>query len=316
MREDPLADLGARALTEPSFADLMKLSGRAGLLSRPPRAINARQRGDYRAHFKARGMEYGESRPYQQGDDVRALDWRLTARLGKPHTKLFQEERERPVHLVLDLGSSMAFATRGVFKCVQAARAAALLAWKAVEDGDRLGGMIFTDRDCYEAIPARGSLAAARFFKAIVSVSSSPTNSSANDRRSTGMTAATPMARVRRLIKPGSLLFLITDGRMLGSKEFSEISVISRNNEIGILLIYDAFEANLPILNQPLTVKSKDGEFNLPSADDEIRRRYAARFRAREDEIHQFCKNQRLMFGTLATTGDPFISVQRLLGGR
>ena len=111
------------ALTAPALADLMAMAGVAGQLRGWQLRAEARQRGDYRAPIRGRGMEYAESRPYQAGDDVRALDWRLTARLGKPHTKLFREERERPVCLGVDLGPSSHFATRGVFKRGQAARA-------------------------------------------------------------------------------------------------------------------------------------------------------------------------------------------------
>ena len=88
-------------------------------------------------------MEFDESRLYQPGDDIRNMDWRVTARTGKPHTKLFREERERPVFVWVDYRAPMFFATQGVFKSVFVARMAALIAWNAVQQGDRIGGLIF-----------------------------------------------------------------------------------------------------------------------------------------------------------------------------
>ena len=94
---------------------------------------------------------------YQPGDDVRRIDWRVTARTDKPHSKIFREERERPLFISVDYRSSMTFATRGVFKSVQAARLAGLLAWAALRRGDRIGGQIFADSGCQELKPVAGN---------------------------------------------------------------------------------------------------------------------------------------------------------------
>ncbi|HHJ81077.1 MAG TPA: DUF58 domain-containing protein, partial [Candidatus Tenderia electrophaga] len=121
--------------------------------------IAARQSGNYLSRFKGRGMEFDEARLYQPGDDVRTLDWRVTARTGKPHTKLFREERERAVLTWVDMRPTMFFATRGAFKSVIAARAAALIGWSANRLGDRLGGLVFTADTHHELRPKRGKSA-------------------------------------------------------------------------------------------------------------------------------------------------------------
>ncbi|MEO1576267.1 MAG: DUF58 domain-containing protein, partial [Pseudomonadota bacterium] len=97
-------------------ADLLELRQSARALSLRSVARRSVQSGARRSAFRARGMDYEESRRYQVGDDMRTLDWRVTARTGKPYTKLFREERERPVLFCVDLGPRMFFATRGVFK--------------------------------------------------------------------------------------------------------------------------------------------------------------------------------------------------------
>jgi uncharacterized protein (DUF58 family) len=123
-----------------SLKSLIALHRPAESLPLKPGRIRALAGGDYRAPFKGRGMEFDEVRGYMQGDDVRTLDWRVTARTGRPHTKLFREERERPVLLCMDMRNAMFFATRGAFKAVRAVQAAALLGWSAVHQGERLGG--------------------------------------------------------------------------------------------------------------------------------------------------------------------------------
>ena len=94
--------------------------------------------GAYRSRFRGRGVDFLESRNYQPGDDIRNMDWRVTARTGKPHTKIFQEERERPVLIVLDAGPSLFFGTRRQLKSVAAGKMAAAIAWAAVRRGDRI----------------------------------------------------------------------------------------------------------------------------------------------------------------------------------
>ena len=154
MRHDKLhADASPVSVSQ---AGLIRLSGPARVIALDVLHVNSLQTGAYVSRFRGRGMEFDESRPYQPGDDPRNIDWRVTARSTVAYTKLFREERERPVLLVTDLRSNMHFATRGCFKSVNATRAAALLAWAAHHRGDRLGGLIFgdtthRDRHVYES---------------------------------------------------------------------------------------------------------------------------------------------------------------------
>ncbi|MFZ2753173.1 MAG: DUF58 domain-containing protein, partial [Lysobacteraceae bacterium] len=118
----------------PSLDELVALR-RAVLGRRPPRRGNHGMSGQAQSQMRGRGMEYAESREYANGDDARHIDWRLTARTGRPHTKLFQAERERLTLIVADTAPTLYFGTRTRFKSVQAARAGAIAAWAAVRDG-------------------------------------------------------------------------------------------------------------------------------------------------------------------------------------
>jgi uncharacterized protein (DUF58 family) len=123
--------------------------------------------GGHLSPFKGRGVEFDESRPYQPGDDLRTIDWRVTARTGKPYTKVFREERNRPVMIWLDLRRSMSFATRGAYKAVVGAELGALIAWSAIANGDQLGGLVFSDAEHHELRPRLGRRAALRLLQLI-----------------------------------------------------------------------------------------------------------------------------------------------------
>jgi Protein of unknown function DUF58 len=127
----------------PTLEDLLVLRAVArGWSLHAPVAARAALLGSHRSAYRGRGLEFQEVRPYVAGDDPRSIDWRVTARRGRPHTKLFQEERERPVWVVVDLHAGMFFGSRRQLKSTVALRAAALLAWAAEMGGDRVGAVI------------------------------------------------------------------------------------------------------------------------------------------------------------------------------
>jgi uncharacterized protein (DUF58 family) len=156
----------ASSPVEVTLADLVRLRpGGESLKLTAPR-IRVAAEGGHVSPYKGRGVEFDESRPYQPGDDLRTMDWRVTARTGKPHTKVFREERNRPVFVWLDLRRPMLFATRGAYKGVRAAEVAALVAWSAVANG-RLGGLVFSETEHHELRPALGLRSALRLFQKI-----------------------------------------------------------------------------------------------------------------------------------------------------
>lgn len=301
------AGTDAAARVHPELADLTALNRRAAALPGWQDRSRARQSGVYHAAMKGRGMEYAESRPYQPGDDVRALDWRLTARSGKPHTKLFREERERPVYVLVDLRRTMAFATRGAFKSVQAARCAALVAWKTVQSGDRIGAVLLGDDGCDELAPARGTVAALRVLKRVVARA---TPRAAADPPS----LATATERLRRLLKPGSIVFVFSDFRDLDDAARGALGAVARHNETLLVHCYDPFEAALPEIRAALALSDGTRRVELTLGEREFAAAYAARFAARRAQLQRFARDEQLRLVALATTDDPFLTLQRALG--
>lgn len=130
-------------VTPAELAALRPLAARLDMTT--TRRASAQLSGTKRSAVRGRGVEFAEVRAYVPGDEVRQIDWRVTARTGTPHSKLFEEERERPVIVVTDMRQPMRFGTRQCFKSVAAARAAALRMWGAVLRGDRVGGVTLSD---------------------------------------------------------------------------------------------------------------------------------------------------------------------------
>ncbi len=305
------ADGGALARVEPQAKDLMSLARPASLLPSWARSIRAHQAGGYLSALKGRGMEYDESRPYQAGDDFRTLDWRVTARTGKPHTKVFREERERPVYICADFSPSMLFATRGVFKSVQAARAAALLAWKAQQSGDRVGGLVFSRDTHVELPPEGGKPAVIRMVKKLVAAAKLP---EAGDPNAAANSLPRAIGRLKRMAKPGSLIFIISDFRDMTEACESDIAHLARHNDVTLIFVYDPFEAALPNDHASGRVSDGNGELQITLGRDRASRRYAENFTARADRIAKLCRDYRLLFARLASNDDPLGVLQRVLG--
>jgi len=187
--------------------DLIALRRSAKSLSLPlRRAAGSILAGNHRSAIRGRGMDYLESRHYQPGDDVRSMDWRVTARAGRPHVKIYHQERERPVVALVDFSPSMFFGTRGSFKSVTAARAAALLGWAAIGRGDRIGALLFNGE--HRELPPRGGRRGAMALMGALVEAGDPASGLQS---ATSADMADALLRLRRVAHTGSLVYLISD---------------------------------------------------------------------------------------------------------
>ena len=226
-----------------SLASLVELNEAAEGLTLSNERMRTPLAGRFLSRLKGRGMVYAESRPYQPGDDARSLHWRVIARTGKPFTKQYHEERDRPVFVWIDLRDRMFFGTRGVYKAVVAARAAALIAWAASRQGDRIGGVIFSDTSHYEIKPGRSKAAVLYLLR---SLAEHPAWDEHGNARDDSESAREAMIRLRRVARPGSLLFLFSDFANLDELTEANLTYLARHNEIMMMMIGDHFERELP----------------------------------------------------------------------
>jgi len=295
-------------------ADLIRLSGAARSLALDVLRVRSLQTGAYVSHFRGRGMEFDESRPYQPGDDPRSIDWRVTARSATAYTKLFREERERPVLVILDLRSNMHFATRGCFKSVNASRAAALVSWAAHHRGDRLGGLIFGDTTHRELKPRLGRQAALRYLHELVGHPDwVRAEREGDDDGEPQLTQA--MAALRRVARPGSLVVILSDFLGFSRAGQSYLSSVARHNEVLAVFLSDPLERALP----------PPGRYRLVAGDEELaidtfaktaRRDYEEAFLGRSHELENFCQRYGVHLMELSTADDPVTVLQAALGRR
>ena len=199
----------------------------------------ALQVGSISSRWRGRGVDFRESRIYQPGDEIRHMDWRVTARSGKPHTKLFEEEREQSLLLAIDLNPGMRFGTRVRFKNVQAARAAALLAWMASAAGDRIGALGFGGGIDGEVKPASGRRGVLHVLRALRDWDAAADATKPE-------TLSRGLSRLRRLLRPGMRLIVLTDGYCADADAAQLLPQLASRHDIAVVLLRDALELAPP----------------------------------------------------------------------
>jgi uncharacterized protein (DUF58 family) len=255
--------------------------------------------GGHRSNFRGRGMDYLESRAYQSGDDIRNMDWRVTARSGRAHVKVYHEERERPVVVMADFGPGMFFATHGAFKSIIAARAAALIAWAAVDDGDRIGALLYNGKH-RELRPAGGQRGALRLIRALVAAADPAGRPEQTTQPHNALNAA--LLRLRRVARPGSLVFIVSDFYNTDGDSRQHLQHLRRHNDVVACQILDRLELQPPVAGQyPVQHGEQQGILDTRSANR--RQAWVEHFAARRravDALMQQCAVPLLRL----TTGD------------
>jgi uncharacterized protein (DUF58 family) len=295
-----------------SINELLRLRAEARDLGLSPRQkVHSLQAGGYVSPYRGRGVDFEEVRAYLPGDDIRNVDWRVTARSGHPHTKLFREERERPVLLFADQGPSMQFGTRGAFKSVRAAQTVALVAWAAVDNGDRVGGVIASAVTHAEVRPAAREHGALAFLRTLGAVHAAGLGS-----RAAGRFRLTPaLDRLTRIARPGTLVFLVSDFRGLDREGEKRLVRLSRYNDLVAVFVYDPLEAQAP---PPGRYRISDGArfATLDTAGRDFPALYARCFQARLEHLRTFFRGQGIHFQSLATDESLVSSLRRGLHAR
>jgi uncharacterized protein (DUF58 family) len=277
--------------------ELIHYQSKTALLNLSPRkTVQAKLAGTYLAKTKGRGMEFDEARHYQAGDDIRAIDWRVTARTGKTHTKLYREEKERPVFVLTDLSSGMQFGTQFLFKSVQAAHLSALIAWSARKRGDRIGGLVFNQHQHIECKPFTRQKAVLSLLNSMIKVQQGAQQEIQTTTQEK-ITLANACARLRRLAHPGSLVFILSDFSQLDELAKQHIAQLSKHCEVIAHPISDPFEHQLPQVKMSQRVTLSDGnnkqQIVLGQKDTEMQyiNQHQAHFDKIENTLKQ-CKAQ------------------------
>ncbi len=269
-----------------------------GLSLRQPRKVMTMLAGSRLSGFRGRGMEFAETRHYLPGDDIRSIDWRVTARSNKPHTKIFQEERERPVIILTDFSPSLFFGTRVAFKSVVAARCAALLAWRAQALGDRVGGIVLTPQQHQDIRPSGGRRGVLRLLQALAQATQPSSTAVTQDTR-----IASALQQLRRVSHPGSLICLISDFQGFDAEAEQHLTHLAKHTNVLGIFVYDELERELP---PPGRYSVTDGEHLLQfnSANPATRSHYQQQFAQHHERLKQLFAHRGLRLLSLGTHQD------------
>lgn len=240
----------------------------------------SRQLGRQYSRLRGRGVDFDQVRAYQPGDDIRSIDWRVTARTGKVHTKVFNEERERPVFIVCEQSDRLFIGSQLAFKSVLAAQACSLIAWTALAHNDRVGGVVF-GRVCHEVRPQRNRQSLLRLFRLLIDANHAlqpPAGPNGEPRRELLDQA---LRHTREVVRPGSILYVICDHSAIDQLNQSLLTPLATHNDLVLLPLFDPLDAALPASDQLDFVQ--DGErVSINARDAAVRQRYANQFLAQQ----------------------------------
>ncbi|MFC5437364.1 DUF58 domain-containing protein [Rhodanobacter umsongensis] len=288
-----------------SLAELIALRERIGRVRVAPQMSRAARGGQQSSRLYGRGMDYAESRVYQAGDDVRRLDWRLTARSGKLHTKLFQEDREGCLLIVLDTHASMRFGTRVRFKSVQAARSAAVAAWYAARAGERVGVMAFghAEQLLRPQAGARGALAVCGALAAWDAQAASGKAEPLSD----------ALMRASRVLHGASRVLLISDGFSCDTQARQRLLGLTRHAGVSVLVVADTLELSpAPPGRYPLEYAGERCEVQLQS--ERQRSEFQRALGAGPARLGELTKSLGLRCASIDTAAEPLDAITALFG--
>ena len=257
MKGTVAADANGRAHV--SIRDLVRLREQGRDLSfLPKQPVHSQLAGLHASRLRGRGLDFHELRAYVPGDDVRDIDWKVTARMRRPHTRIYSEERNRRALVLVDQRVNMFFGSRLHMKSVTAAHAAALVVWRVLAQGDQPGAIVFNDDDQIEIRPGRSDLRAMSILRAIEKMNQSLR---ANDGQKSEPSQLNRILRhADRLATHDHLVVLISDLDGLTEDTRPLLNRITQHNDVVVLLVNDPLERELP--EAALLVVS-DGELQL-----------------------------------------------------
>ena len=264
--------------------------------------------GEYESAFKGTGMEFDEVREYQPGDDVRKIDWNVTARMSAPFVKVHKEERELTVILMVDLSKSGHFGSAGTYKRERAAEAAAILAYTAIKSNDRVGLILFTDRVERYIPPKKGSGHVWRLISEVLSFEAT----------GAGTSVQNALTVLGKIAKRRAVVFLISDFIDDGFEHALRIS--ARRHELIALPVRDAREFSLPEVGLVAMRDAETGrQVTIDTRSEVVRAAYAARSRARSERLSNVFRRAGVVEVPLSSESssvEPIVAFLRRRGGR
>jgi uncharacterized protein (DUF58 family) len=307
--------IGEKPRTPGVYVDLEELIAleqhgrRVSFLPRQP--VHSLLSGRFASRMRGRGLNFEEIRDYRAGDDVRSIDWKVTARLQKPHVRVFNEERDRQALLVVDQRLSMFFGSRLSMKSVTAAQAAAIGAWRVLGVGDRVGAIVFNDSDLVEIKPRRSRATVLQMLSAIVAQ---------NEVLGVGRGLATAPVMLntalehatRRALHDATII-VISDFDGADDATRRMIGAMTQHNDVVALLVHDPLQSDLPA-SAAMTVTDGELQIQLEVGRDSVRKSIAEATEARLRGVFAWTRELGVPVLPLSAAEETAPQLRRLLG--
>ncbi len=259
--------------------------------------------GEVKSVFKGRGIEMEEIREYTYGDDVRDIDWRVTARKKSPYTKIYAEEKDREIYVLLDLSASMVFGTRKELKSVTASKTAALIGWLAKENHDRFGALIYDGREMrtFKSQQNRAHLMAvlkkiAETGQKILSVP---------EEKAASGSLAKPLQTMSKLIKSRAAVFVVSDFYAFGEAEKKALAALAKKGQVFCVNVFDLLEEMAPKSGEYM-VEQNGRSLVFDSRPAAFRQEYQSYFAAKKTAVREFCRRFNCRYMEVRTDMDIF----------
>jgi len=291
--------------------ELIRIRFRARDFSfRPRQPVTSILAGRYASRLRGRGLDFEELRRYLPGDDIRAMEWRVTARTRQPYVRVNTEEKDRAVLLVVDQRLNMFFGTRNRVKSVTAAELAALGAWRALDVGDRVGAVVFNDEQILEVRPQRSEAAVMTILRRVLQLNHELHAESqvgpAPEQLNHALEAAC------RLVRHDMLVVIISDFHGVDAQSERLIAQIAAHNDVLGVLVHDPTRLHPP--SERLRVSDGRSQLEIDLGDRRLRGRLIADYHEEQQRIARFLRRLSAPLLMIDNQGDVVDQVRRLLG--
>lgn len=298
-----------------TLEELIRLQADArGFSFLPKQPVHSLLSGRHASRLRGRGLAFEELRHYAQGDDIRTIDWRATARLRSPHVRVYSEERERPVLLLVDQRRPMFFGSRRTMKSVAAAEVAALAAWRTLRVGDRIGGIVFNEEEIVDLKPQRNQTTALRLLHEIVRMNErlAEAGSETASVRSAVVTVNQILEAAVRRAKHDHLVVIISDLDGANEETRRLATRLAAHNDVLMVAVYDPLGASLQ--NQPgMIASTPEGAISLPAGSG-FRDAFREAFSNRLDHWRDIFQALQVPVIPISTATPPAEQLRELFG--
>ncbi len=267
--------------------------------------------GKHASKLRGRGLDFEEVRNYVSGDDIRNIDWKVTARTKKTHTKVFSEEKERPVLIVVDQSKSMFFGSQKYTKSVVAAKLAALTAFRVLKEGDRVGGVVFADNGIDFVLPKRNKKNIIHFFEKIVE-----RNHQLKDSRPVIFEEALKEAfiKINNIVTHDYLIIIISDFLRYHPDLVKFISQVSKHNDLILAKVFDPVERNIP--NEKIIAGDGINQLVLDGKNNTIKQKISKSFDDNYNDFSSQMKKYRIPIMLVDTVAEIDDQLKEILKGK